>query len=142
MDNLWKKALILGLIGAVAGFVLCLIIIILTSDPNAEPVSVGMRVLYVAAGAFQGAIAMGTTVVYQIEKWSIARATVTHFVATFAAYFLMGYVQGWLEFGSVVFWITTAAMFVTYFIIWLTNYLSYKRTIHKMNEELEKLKKQ
>ena len=133
--------LILGSIGAVMGFAICLIISFLTSDPETETLSAGMKVLYIAVGALQGAIAMGATVVYQMESWSIARATVTHFLITFAAYFAMGYIQGWLELGSAVFWITTAVMIVIYFIIWLANYISYKRTIRKMNEELEKFKK-
>ena len=138
---LCRRAVILAVAGTVMGFAICLFISLISEDPDEEQISTGMKILYYAVGCLQGAIAMGATVVYEIEHWSILRATVTHFVLTFAAYFLMGYVQGWLVFGSLVFWVTTGCMVVAYIIIWLVNYFSYKRTIRRMNRDLKKLKK-
>ena len=52
----------------------------------------------------------------------------------------MGTLQNWLEFGSVFFYCITAAFIVVYFIIWLINYLSYKKVVKSMNEDIEKLR--
>lgn len=139
MEKLWKRIMFMTLIGAVMGFVVCFIITLLTSDSHDSEVGVGMMILYYSAGIMQGAIAMGGTVVYQIERWSITKATVTHFVLTFAGYIAMGYIQGWLDPGAPGFWITTAVMIVCYIIIWLANYYSCKNSIKEINDKLDKL---
>jgi hypothetical protein len=48
--------------------------------------------------------------------------------------------MGWFKLDDPVFWIVVAAMAAAYVLIWLVQYLSYRRTIRKMNENLEKMK--
>jgi Flp pilus assembly protein TadB len=83
---------------------------------------------------------MGSSVVYGIEKWSIARATATHFLLVFALYFFLVISMGWFSLSDPVFWIVVGTMVAVYILIWLLQYLSYRRQIREMNDELIKWK--
>jgi L-asparagine transporter-like permease len=88
-------------------------------------------------GGIPGAIAMGTTVIYDIEKWSILRVTVTHFLIVMVVTFLASFVLKWFEPWSTAFWIMLAVVAVGYFIVWLIIYRCYKKQIRKLNELLK-----
>ena len=135
MNNMWKKAVLLGVAGYVLG-VLIGVIVILTGLSDAGHASVP----YVLLCGIPGCITMGSTVIYDVEKWSLVRATATHFAVCFVTYYALAFLMGWLRFGDRLFWIITAAMVVGYVIIWLVMYLTYKRQIRKMNEELKRLR--
>ena len=88
-------------------------------------------------GGIPGAIAMGTTVIYDIEKWSILRVTVTHFLIVMVVTLLASFVLKWFEPWSMAFWIMLMMEAVAYFIVWLILFLHYRTTVHKLNELLE-----
>ena len=83
---------------------------------------------------------MGSSAFYDIEEWSILRATVTHFAVVFASFNIIALSLGWFTFGSVDYWIIHAVMIVLYFLIWLVQYLIYKHKVKELNRELEKWK--
>ena len=130
---MWKKAAVLSLAGFAAGAVIS-IIFILTGSPDGLT---GKNVPHILLGGLYGAAAMGSTVIYDVEKWSIARATATHFLLSFALYFLLVITMGWFRLDDPVFWIVVAAMALGYILIWLFQYLSWKRKIREMNEQLK-----
>lgn len=88
---LWKKATLIGLAGFVIGAAIVICLVLLESQPLQGAIT------HIVIGGIYGAVAMGSSVVYGIEKWSIARATATHFLLVFALYFfscdLYGLVQ-------------------------------------------------
>lgn len=131
---LWKKATLLGLVGFVIGSMisLCFMLGGLQTLPEALP--------HILLGGIYGAVAMGSSIVYDIEKWSIARATATHFLLVFTLYFLLVISMEWFRLDAPLFWIIVGGMVVVYILIWLFQYLSYRRKIREMNEELEKWK--
>ena len=131
---LWKKTMLLGLAGFVLGVLICIGFMLARS-------SEGLKAFpnLVISGIY-GAVAMGSSIVYDIEKWSIARATATHFLLVFALYFLLVLSMGWFSLSDPVFWIVVGAMVAGYILIWLLQYLSYKRQIREMNDELIKWK--
>ncbi len=134
---LWKKAALLGIVGFVLG---CLIgiVFILTGSSN----GLALKDLpHILLGGIYGAVSMGSSVVYEIERWSIARATATHFLLLFVLYFLLVISMGWFRLDEPVFWIVVAVMVVGYVFIWLFQYLSYRRKICEMNEDLKKWKR-
>ena len=132
---MWKKAVLLGALGYAIGIVIGVVIFLCNSSRGfAEALP------YILLRGIPGAVAMGSTVIYEIEKWSIARATVTHFLITFGCLYLVGFVLEWFRFGNPVFWIFTGTMLAAYFLIWLVQYLACKRKIRKMNEDLRKWK--
>lgn len=140
MSRIKKKAIILSVIGFVIGILIGLIISVITHSAEDKALSLGTHLFYIIAGGLHGAIAMGTSAIYEIESWSIARVTITHFGITLLSFYILGTIQGWLTIGDTMFWIITVAFILAYFIVWLVNYIAYKRAVAKMNEDLEKLK--
>lgn len=94
-----------------------------------------------ATGLF-GAVVMAGIVVYEIERWSLLRATVTHYVLWILMYYSVGFFLRWIsihEAGrNLMFLVLWTAM---YFVIWLIEYTSYKAEIKEINAELINLKK-
>ena len=131
---LWKKATLFSLIGFGIG-VLIGVCFLLGDWPGLKE-----ALPHLLLGGVYGAAAMGSSIVYDIEKWSIARATATHFLFVFALYFLMVVTMGWFRLNDPVFWIVIGAMLLTYVLIWLFQYLSCKRKIRKMNQDLIRMK--
>ena len=83
-----KQFILLSVIGAVIGIAIWLIML-LTHNPKAlsdGSHSSGIIILNVILSAVFGALCMGGAVVYDIEEWSILRATFTHFVIVFASF--------------------------------------------------------
>ncbi len=134
-----KRAIILGCIGFVIGIMIGLTICFIEEH---RILLGGMDILMYLVGGLQGALAMGTTVFYDIESWSILRSTITHFIVTFGGFYAMGYIQGWMRPGEPFSFIFTIAFIVAYIIIWLTQYFSYKRTVRMMNAELKDMKRE
>ena len=142
MNKLFKKAMILGGIGFVLGLLIGLIIYGADELINTGTVSVASLSLFeLLVGGAQGFLAMASTVVYEIESWSIARATFTHFVVTLGGYLGMGYLQGWLLENPVFTAIMAAIFIIVYIIIWQVQYMKSLRDVRQMNEDLGKMKK-
>ncbi len=131
----WKKAALLGSIGFAAGGAIC-IAFILAGSPAVRAEDLP----HILLGGLYGAVVMGGSAVYDIEHWSIARATATHFLLTFALYFLLVISMGWFTLDEPAFWIVVAVMLVGYICIWLIQYLSCRRKVRELNEDLKKWK--
>ena len=132
---LWKKAFLLGLGGFVCGALIGVAFGLFGS-----PDSGGLTLPNVLMGGFYGAVAMGSSVIYEIEKWSVARATATHFLLAFGLYILLVLSLGWFRIDDPVFWIVIAAMVAVYVLIWGIQYLAYSRKVRTMNKKLEKIR--
>ena len=137
-----KQFILLTVIGAVMGIAIWLIML-LANNPKAlsdGSHSPGIIILNVILSAVFGALCMGGAVVYDIEEWSILRATFTHFVIVFASFNVVGLSLKWFSFGSIEYWIIHAVMIVAYILIWLIQYLIFKRKVNELNRELENWK--
>ena len=132
---MWKKAVQLGTLGYVLGVAIGMAFFLAGSNEG-----LGKALPYILLSGIPGGVSMGSSVIYGVEKWSIARATVTHFLITFACFYLISFALGWFRFGDSLFLIITAAMVIGYFVVWLVMYLAYKRQIRKINEGLKKIK--
>lgn len=141
MNNNLKKALIMGGIGFAVGAFICVIFCIVSYFSEPENFSIdGGTILYIFLGGLLGLVNMGTTVVYDFESWSIAKCTLVHFVVCITSFYMFSFYIDWFKFGDTMFFIVTAAFIVAYLIIWLVNYLSYKRTVKRLNKELKGFK--
>lgn len=132
---MWKKAVQLGALGYVLGVAIGVAFFLAGSNEG-----LGKALPYILLSGIPGGVSMGSSVIYGVEKWSIARATVTHFLITFACFYLISFALGWFRFEDSLFLIITAAMVIGYFVVWLVMYLAYKRQIRKINEGLKKIK--
>ena len=97
--------------------------------------------LELLTGGILGCIGNGSSVIYEIESWSIIKATFTHFVVTMAVYVIVGLYNGWLlPRHSMVNVIQIVMMVFAYFMIWLSQYLIYKKSINDINEDMKYFK--
>ncbi len=146
MREIRKKALWLSLLGFALGAGIGLFFLSLGgSDAYLAREENGLsRLLYFLLSGLYGALNMGSSAVYGIETWSILRCTLTHFLITvvstvffFGAMILLGW-MGRLPAGV---WALFGAVFVTvYFMIWLMQYLAYRKRVNSMNAKLREWK--
>ena len=96
-------------------------------------------VLQTLISGLLGAIAMGGTVVYEIERWSLTACSVTHYLMTEVSYVAIALLLGWVESleGLLV---MLAIQLVIYVIIWLIMYRRYQAQVRELNQLLEKSK--
>lgn len=141
MKEIKKKALLLSALGCILGFTIGVVlwIIGMQGELSAEE-NIRLLILYLVVSGIYGMLAMGTSVVYDIESWSIMKATAVHFVVTLLGFYALGMLEGWLKFGDVIFFIMTVAFVVIYVIIWLVQYLSLKHSVANLNRQLEEMK--
>lgn len=139
MNKAMRKGLLLGAAGLVAGAGIGAGILYLL-EPAAYTSDAGKVLLYALLSGIYGALAMGFSAVYDIERWSITRATVTHFAVTLGGMYGLGFALGWLSVKGWEFWLVTAMFIVCYFIIWLVQYMIFRQNVRKMNRELKEWK--
>ena len=143
MKKKLKKALLLSVIGFVIG-VLIGAMFLYFNNPKAFSGSESTLaiVLHFLVSGIYGGLVWGFVVVYDIEHWSVLRATLTHFLITcgsFCGFYALGIALDWIGLPPVGDILIFAAVFIgVYFIIWLIMYLSYRRKIRKLNEDLQK----
>ena len=132
-----KKALLLGLLGYAGGCIIGLCFALQSREfsmINALP--------KILLGGIPGAVIAGSTVVYDIEEWSLLKATITHFLLTMGVILLACFLLNWFTPWSTTFWIMLAAEAAAYVIIWLIMCLRYKAEIRKLNELLKNNEKE
>lgn len=138
MRKIFNKFLIKTLFGALMGLAICITIygfgvyddVILSNKPFMIAQFIGSAVL--------GIIGMGGSVVYEVEKWSLTAVTITHYILVVIAFVCCCVFLKWFEIRVLP--IVLIIFTITYFIIWLINYLISKNEIKKINEGLEILK--
>lgn len=87
------------------------------------------------------AVMFGGTVFYEIEEWSLLRATIMHCVFGMIAFFTTAFSLRWLDPSNVKKCMIVLILWLAgFFLVWLSFYLSYKAEIRKINEELMDLK--
>lgn len=80
-----------------------------------------------------GAVWVGSTVIWQIDKWSILKQNIIHFLITSIVVFPIAYVTGWMMHTPLGILIYFGTFLIVYAIIWLTQYFAIKKNIKKMN---------
>lgn len=147
-----KKALLRFLIGFNLGMFFNIVISYFCSGASADFLPTGFKacfdndilalLIYLAVSGLYGGVGIGATVFYDLESWSILRATVSHFVLLFISYFITAVSLNWFSIESVIEWVIMLLIFIVgYFIIWLIMYLIYKSSVKEININLKKLRK-
>ena len=92
---------------------------------------------YMLLGLY-GTLAMGGIVVYEIEEWSLIKATLVHFCMTVTVFFGLAFFLRWFalkDIGSIA--VMFLLMVVLYVFIWLMNYLEYWFQVKEINARLD-----
>ncbi len=92
-------------------------------------------ICHLVGSSIMGLVGYGGAIVYDIESWSLGRATFTHYIVTFMTMFVISEMLGW--FSHDILFIVFLAFTIVYAIIWLTEHWVWKRQIRQMNEDLE-----
>lgn len=143
-------------IGFPLGVILCMLITVITSGvinenghlqlcvPSFE-ISIGNAglalIIQIIVSGLYGAIIIGATVAYEIEKWSILRSTATHAIITLTLYYLTGFTLHWFRPTDIKENLIMLMIFIVVYVsIWLFNYFIYKSEVRKINSKLKELK--
>ena len=127
-----KKAILLGLIGYVCGCVIGLFFALQNENFNIRE-----ALPSILLGGIPGAIAMGSAVIYDIEEWSLLRATATHFLVVMGVILFACFLLKWFPPWSPAFWIMLAAELIGSVIIWLIMYYCFRKKVRTLNEMLK-----
>lgn len=141
MDKTVRDGLLLGAIGFALGVLVGAAILALLihhapggrTDPEA-------LIRFILFSGVYGALGMGASVVYRLERWSITRATVTHLLIALGGLYALGLAQGWLSPSVRGMLLPTLGFIAVYFLIWLAQYLAYRREVSRMNQGVKALK--
>ncbi len=138
-----KRILKLVAIGFFGGMVMGNLIAYLTggSFVNQKLLSLygseaGSVILQTLLSGLLGAIAMGGTEVYELERWPLALSSLTHYGMIVVTYTAIALSLGWVG-GAAELLITIFIQTAAYAAIWMVIFLRYKRKVRELNELLE-----
>ena len=134
MRNLWKRTMIRAAVGLAMGLLIGLGFLALPGGKHGA----GWVAAYLLICCAMGVINMGSTTLYEIERWSITRTTLAHLAITLTTFCGLALFLGWFRSGTI--WIMLALFIGFYFVVWLVMYQSYRRQVRKMNEDLKRWK--
>ena len=77
-----------------------------------------------------------TTVIFEMDSWSLLRQSITHFIITSIVMYVAGFLCGWFPHTLVSTLIWFGVFVVVYLIFWICFSLYYKNKVKKMNEAL------
>ena len=142
------KALRRGAIGFLIGILISLAISWLSqddklvSDTLVERVGseAGALVLDLTLSGVFGAVCMAGTVFYEIEHWSLAKATFLHYLIIILCFPPLALFLGWVSKPAEIL-IMSGAQTLFFFLIWLIMYLRCKAEIRELNRLMEDQKR-
>ncbi|HHX14366.1 MAG TPA: DUF3021 domain-containing protein [Clostridiales bacterium] len=101
----------------------------------------GAIVFQTILAAVFGMVAFGGMCFFDIEKWSLLRASVVHCALILVTYIIVGLQLHWFSFDLIPILIMSSIAIFIYALIWLIMYASWKREIREMNRLAEEYKK-
>ena len=141
-----RKCFILSVIGFLAGMVMGNAIAWLSDGElvNARIAGwcgsdIGAIVIQTLLSGLLGAIAMGGVVIHDIERWSLPRCAVVHYLLIEIPYIVIATVLGWYDSPTELL-IILGIQLVAFGFIWLIMYLRWKAQVRELNELLAKNK--
>ena len=147
---MFKKFIKRALLGFIYGIFIGQTILILESlfkgDGNFHPVSdyllahtnttiAAVIAQYFITGII-GVTFAGTTVIFEMDRWSLVAQTALHFVITSVVMFFAGFFCGWFPHtvGSTLIWF--GVFIIVYVIMWVSFTLYYRKKTREINQAL------
>lgn len=146
-----KKFFLRCLIGAPIGLsistVITIIISLFTGDGNFYPVAPGLIadcgneinavLLQALCSLLYGAAWAGASVIWEIDRWSILRQTVTHLIVCSLATLPIAYFMRWMNHSVTGVWSYFGIFFGIYLFIWLSQYSAMKKRVRQLNARVQ-----
>lgn len=139
MKDLKTKTIIRALVGAILGVAICFFMAGIgggLGELASNPLELIRQII---GSSLLGIVSMGGMTIYEIESWGLLRTTCTHFILSLSAFLLCNSLLGWFEKDIIL--IVLVVWIITYFLIWLFQWLHCKSEIKKMNSDLEKMQR-
>lgn len=146
-----RKAILRGIVGMPVGILIGYAMTVLLSLgwgsgeylPCAQELTarmgseMGAVLLQAALCAVLGAAFGASSMIWEIERWSIARQTAAYLFATSLAMMPTAYLLYWMQHSLAGFLVYFGIYLLIFLAIWLGNYFAIRRSIRKMNEKLK-----
>lgn len=146
-----RKIILRSLIGAPLGlsisFIIAIIISFIAGDGEFYPVVPELAEDFnseISAVTFQsiisiiyGAVWGGASAIWENEKWSLLKQTLSHLIICSLATLPIAYFSRWMEHSTAGIAKYFGIFFVIYFFIWLSMYISIKIRLNRINKKLE-----
>lgn len=147
MLNKFIKRAVLGfMIGIFIGQTILIIESLFVGDGNYYPFSEYLLALMptkIAAVIMQyfitgiiGLTFASTTIIFEMDKWSILAQTALHFIITSIIMFFSGFFCGWFPHTAISTIIWFGVFIVVYIIIWISFMLYYRKKTKEINKAL------
>lgn len=98
-------------------------------------------VLQTVLGGALGMIAFGGMCFFDIEEWSLLRATAAHCALILVTFLPTGLLLHWFSFHIIAILIMAFILVLFYALIWLIMYAAWKREMREMNRLTEEYKR-
>ena len=116
--------------------ILSIVYIFLGANGVVETVPVTTLIREILTSMILAFIAAGISAVYQTEKLQLGMASLIQGSVLFLDYIILYLVNGWMPFTWQAIALFTAIFVAAFLIIWAIVYLSSRRNIKKMNQQL------
>ncbi len=107
---------------------------------NVDKAMVLRFLMDILTGGLLGFVGNGSSVIYEIESWSILKVTATHFVIAYGAFVIIGLFNGWItpeiNLPNLV---VSGTVLLVYIAIWLIQYFVYKKEVREINIGIRQL---
>ena len=137
--KLLKEILVRGFQGISIGISLIYtiaFIFILVSGQN-DVIDSSFFIKQYVSGAVIGFFFGVLNLLFQVDRLGIIGATIIHFIGICMVFFPMGYYAGWIGYDAMTIIEALVVLIVSYFFIWLSCYMGWKKEIDKINRNLK-----
>ena len=93
-------------------------------------------ILQAALCALLGAVSSGSSVIWEIDEWSLLKQTSLHFGILATTMLPIAYFLHWMDRSIGGFLLYTGIFIVQFFFIWIIVYFSLRHKIKKINDKL------
>jgi hypothetical protein len=98
-------------------------------------------IMQTVLGGLFGMVSYGGTCFFDIEKWSLLRASLVHCLSILITDLIVGGILHWFSFHLISILIVSGSVILIYILIWLALYSHWKRQMREMNTLTKKYKK-
>lgn len=97
---------------------------------------IGAVTLQFFLSGFLGAIMGTSTIIWEVDKWSLTTQTILHFFVITISMLIIAYLCYWMPHSvkGLIYWI--GMFIIVYIIIWIIVYCNYKHKINQINKTL------
>ena len=95
----------------------------------------GVLLQFIFSGLL-GAASVGLTVIFQMERWSIAKQTFLHFLGLGLVFFPISFLAGWMPPSTTGVLLFIGIFILVYLTMWLAQYLYWRQALRRLNQSL------